>query len=125
MMISDSPQKLFGYKQALLKISDFLTSCNLDSDIRKQIGHADVYLTIIQLVRTCGQIKNSNKNRIYELIKGIINDSNFRDDLQFYSPSKGDSKILPVLMKLRLIRPIILVCKHKAHKRYMKRGAVR
>lgn len=125
MMISDNPKKLFGYKQALVNISDFLKKFNSDANIKKEVGHAYVCLTIIQLVRTCGQIKNSNKNTIYKLVKGIINDSNFRDDLQFYSPSKGDSRILPMLMKLRLVWPIILVCKHKAHKRYKTSGAIK
>ncbi len=125
LMIGDNPQKLFGYKQALLNIGAFLGNCNSDADIRKEVGYADVYLTIIQLVRTCGQISNSNKHDIYILIKEIISDSNFRDNLQFYSPSKGDSIILPILMKLKLVWLIILVCKCKALKRYGKRGAVK
>ncbi len=124
-MIGDNPQKLFGYKQALLNIGEFLGNCNSDADIRKEVGHADVYLTIIQLVRTCGQINNSNKHKIYILIKEIISDSHFRGNLQFYSPSKGDSMILPILMKLKLVWLIILVCKYKALKRYGKRGAVK
>ena len=125
LMISDNPQRLFGYKQALANISGFLRGCNSDADIRKEVGHAYIYLTIIQLVRTCGQINNSNKKKIYELVHGIINDSDFRDNLQFYSPSKGDSRILPILMKLRLVWPIILVCMYKAHKRYKRKDAVK
>ena len=126
MMISDNPKKLFGYKQALTNISDFLKNLILSgADIKKEVGHAYICLTIIQLVRTCGQINNSNKKKIYKLIHEIINDSNLRDNLQFYFPSKGDSKILPILMKLRLVWPIILVCKYKAHRRYRKGSAVR
>ncbi|MDI6839396.1 MAG: hypothetical protein QMD71_00845 [bacterium] len=125
ILASNNLQKLFGYKQALANISYFLNNCNSGVDVRKEVGHTYVSYTIIQLVRTCGQINNSNKKKIYELIHEIVNDSDFRDNLKFYSPSKGDSRILPILMKLKLVWPIILVCKYKANKRYSKRGAGR
>jgi len=120
MAIGANPKKLFGYKIALTKIKDFLKNCNSKVDIKKETGHANVCFTIIQLVRICGQINNINKKKIYKLINEIINDSNFRDNLQFYSPSGDDSKILPLLMKLRLIWPIIWICKYKSYKRYKK-----
>jgi len=120
MAIGANPIKLFGYKIALTKIKDFLKNCNSNADIRKKIGHADVCFTIIQLVRICGQINNNNKKKIYKLINEIISDSNFRNNLQSYSPSKDDSRILPLLMKLKLILPIIWICKYKARKRYKK-----
>lgn len=121
MMLRDNPKDLFGYKQALVNISNFIKSCNPVVDIKKEVGHADVCLTIIQLVRTCGQINGSNKQKIYQLTYEIINDPCFRENLRFYSPSKGDSRILPILMMLKLVWPVILVCKYKAHKRYKKK----
>jgi len=120
MMLSDKPKHLLGFRQALVNISSFLEKCNSGADIRKEVGHSDVFLTIIQLVRACGQINNSNKRRIYKLIHGIINDPSFRGNLRFYSPSKGDSRLLPFLIKLKLAWAIILVCRHKAHRRYGK-----
>ena len=120
MKIDNNPKILFGYTKALLNASDFLKNRYSDFDIKKEIGHAYICYTIIQLVRTCGQINNRNKKKIYGLINEMINDSNFRDNLQFYSPSKGDSRILPLLMKLKLVWPIIFVCQHKAYKRYKK-----
>lgn len=116
--ICDNPKVLFGYPQALVSAKDFLDNYCSDDELKKEIGHAYTCYTIIQLVRTCGQINNSNKKKIYEFIKEIINSSEIRENLQFYSPSKGDSKILPVLMKLKLVWPIIWVCKYKAYKRY-------
>lgn len=120
MAIGDNPERLFGYRQALIKIKSFLKNCVSDTDIEKEAGHADIFLAIIQLVRICGQINNSNKKKIYGFIRGIINDPSFRNNLRFYSPFKGDSKILPVLIKLKLIRSIIWVCRYKAFKRYKK-----
>ena len=121
MTICGSPKKLFGYFQALENIGDFLQNHDSDSVVRKEVGHAWIYLTIIQFVRICGQINDSNKKRIYRLIHEIINDSNIRDNLSFYSPSKGDSRAIPMLMRLRLVWPIVLLCKYKARKRYGKR----
>lgn len=120
MKICDNPKVLFGYTQALANAKDFLKNYCSDADIRKEVGHAYVCYTIIQLVRTCGQINNSNKKKIYEFISKIINGSEIRGNLQFYSPSRGDSRILPILMKLKLVWPIIWVSEYKAHKRYKK-----
>jgi len=125
MMIRNNPKEIFGYRQALVNISNFLNNCISGADVSREVGHAYISYTIIQFVRTCGQINNSNKKKIYKLIQEIINDSNVRDNLQFYSPTKGDSKILPILMKLKLYWPIIWVCKYKAYRRYGKGGSTR
>jgi len=116
--ISDNPNKLFGYKQALVNISRFLEKNITDEEIKKEVGHAYIFLTIIQLVRICGQITNTNKKKIFQLIQEVINDSSLRNNLKYYSPLKGDSKILPVLIKLKFVWPIILFCQFKARKRY-------
>ncbi len=117
MTMGDNPRKLFGYKQALINIGDYLKNKIPEADIKKEIGHADVSLTIIQSVRLCGQIGN-NQKAIFKFIRELVNDKNFRNNLQFYSPSKGDSKIIPLLMKLKLIAPLIRLCQYKAAKRY-------
>jgi glycosyltransferase involved in cell wall biosynthesis len=122
MDIGKNPKKLFGYKKALESVKSFLEKSNLDNiDIKRETGHTDVCYTIIQLIRTCGQINKNNEKEIYKLTHEIVNESNFRDNLHFYSPSKGDSKFLPMLMKFKLVTPIIKLCRYKAYKRY-KRG---
>jgi hypothetical protein len=123
MAISDRSDQLFGFKYALQSIADFLKRSEADIDIKREVGHADVFLTIIQFVRTCGQINNDNKKKIYKTIKDIVDASFFRENLSYYTPSKGDSKLLPLLMRLKLIKAIILVCGYKARKRYGKGNA--
>jgi len=120
MRLGSDPEILFGYSRALAKAKDFLRNYYSDDEIKKEIGHAYICYTIIQLVRTCGQINNGNKKKIYSFIRKKINNSNFKDNLQFYFPLKGDSRILPILMKLKLVWPIIWLCKYKARKRYKK-----
>jgi len=120
MKVGANPKSLFGYKQAVANIGEFLKYCNSDADIEREVGHADICLTIIQMVRTCGQIDKSNKKNIYWLIREIIFDPDVRKNLKFYNPTKGDSRIIPILMKLRLVWPVIFVCMYKARKRYRK-----
>lgn len=120
MSIGGNPKKLFGYKQALASIGNFLKYSVTDAEIKKEVGHAYIFLTIIQFVRMCGQINNDNEKKIIQLIHELINDPNLMDNLNFYSPSKGDSKVLPLMMKLKFTLPVIWICKYKAHKRYKK-----
>ena len=118
MAMAGNPQNLFGYRRAFGNIRAFLQDCNLAVDMEGEVGHAYISYTIIQLVRVCGQINTQNRKKIYGLVYDIIREPNVRGNLRYYSPSKGDSRILPVLIKLRLIWPIIFVCKYKAVKRY-------
>lgn len=107
------------------KASEFLQQANADKtmntfDIKKEIGHALVHYAIIFLIRSCRQITRHNRKMIYNEIDKIINAPILRDSLRYYSPSKGNSKILPLLMKFRLVDLIIYFCKHRAYKRYGK-----
>ena len=120
MSIGVNPRKLFGYKEALVSIKNFLRNNLSDQAIEKEIGHAYIFLTIIQLVRICGQINNDNKKKAFQVVQELINDSVLRKNLKYYSPSKGDSKILFFLLRLKLVWPIIFVCRYKAQKRYGK-----
>lgn len=125
MTISGNSKRMFGYGRALADIGDFLEHCGSSTDIKKEVGHAYICLTIIQLVRICGQMNNGNKKKILELVRGTINDPDLRDNLKYYSPTEGDSRIVPVLMKLKLVWPIMLVCRFKARKRYGKGAAAK
>ncbi|EKD94315.1 MAG: Capsular polysaccharide biosynthesis protein [uncultured bacterium] len=122
MTLGNNPNKLFGYRQALININNFLKRHIKDTEIKKEVRHAYISLTIIQLVRICGQINDHNKKNIFKIIQELTNNSYLKDSLKYYSPSKDDSIILPILLKLKLVQFIIFVCKYKANKRYKKLG---
>lgn len=125
MIMSGDPKRLFGYMEALNNIRDYLKDNIALADISKEIGHAYVSLTIIQFVRVCGQINNNNRKTIYNLVRELINNPKLRNNLRYYSPSNGDSRMIPILMKLKLVWPIIWVCRYKAYKRYGKSVAAK
>jgi glycosyltransferase involved in cell wall biosynthesis len=102
------------------KASEFLQRAMNTLDIKKEIGHALIHYVIIFLIRSCRQITRYNRKMIYNEIDKIVNAPILRENLKYYSPSKGNSRILPLLMKLKLVGLIIFYCKHKAYKRYGK-----
>jgi glycosyltransferase involved in cell wall biosynthesis len=103
--IGNNPDRLLGYITAFKKIKSYIGNV--------KIGYAIITLTIVQSVRVCRQTNN-----VYSFIKNLVNNRDIRDSLKDYHPSKGESKILPLLIKLRLVRFIILVCRYKAKRRY-------
>ena len=118
MKIYDNP---VGYKFALKSIEEFLKGNGIDATmIEKEIGNACVFFTIRTMVRFFTLKGDVDLKQVYKLISNMINDSDIRQSLQFYAPSKGDSRILPIFMKLKLVWPIIWLCKYKARKRYKK-----
>lgn len=119
MAVSDNPNGMLGYREALASIGRFLGDRGLEPGvIKKEVGHALICLTIIQIVRVCGQINDANRKKIYRFIREIINDRNLRENLKYYLPSKGDSRVIPFLIKLKLIWLVILVSRYKAQRRY-------
>ncbi len=116
--LTGRPDHLFGYRQALQSIKSFLIHFDAFEEARQELGHAYVVLTIIQLVRTCGQYNRDNRAVIHALVRDIVNDPFTRECLPCYTPSGRDSRVLPLLFKLKLTLPIVLVCKYKAQKRY-------
>lgn len=113
-----------GYELALKTIGEFLKDNSLDdSIIERELGHARISFAIRTMVRFFTLNSSVGLRDIYSLILNMVNDRGIKNSLRFYSPAKGDSKVLSVLMKLKLIFPIILVCKYKAFQRHKKRAA--
>lgn len=106
------------------KASEFLQEKNANamsaSEIKKEIGHALIHYAIIFLVRSSSQINRHNRKIVYKEFYKIVNAPIIRDSLQCYSPSKGKSRILPLLMRFKLVNLITFVSKYKAYKRYGK-----
>ena len=118
MAITGHPDSLFGYPVALAEAEEFLNTTCDRSDIYKEIGQAYVRYTIIQLIRLCLQTNDENKETIYKFVQKLVRDPRLRDGLKFYSPLKGESRIIPILLKLKLTKLLILVAQRRAKKRY-------
>lgn len=88
------------------------------SEIKKEVAHALIHYAIIFLVRSCRSVTGSNEEKIHTEISRIINAPVVAESLPYYSPSTGNSRILPLLMRLKLVNLIILYCRYKARKRY-------
>jgi len=121
LKICRDPESLFGYRKAMANAADFLEGCNAGIDVKREVGHAYTCYTIIQLVRTCGQINRENRATIQHFIKRLVHDPELAGHVRFYTPSKEDSRVLPILLKLKLARLIMLVCQYKACKRYRRK----
>jgi glycosyltransferase involved in cell wall biosynthesis len=120
MAMDGGPEQLFGFSQALAAIADFLKDKLTGQEIERETGHARTTLTIIQLVRMCGQFGQDNKKPVARFLKQLVADPQTRRALKFYAPAKGESRAVPLLIKLKLVRPIIWLCRYKAYKRYRK-----
>jgi glycosyltransferase involved in cell wall biosynthesis len=110
------------FKSKACEFLELINSNTMEFDIEKEIGHALIHYVIIFLIRSCRQINRHNRKMIYNEIDKIVKAPILRDSLRHYSPSKSNSRILPLLMKLKLINLIMLFCKYKAYKRYGKLG---
>lgn len=91
-----------------------------EAEIGKEIGHALVHYVIIFLIRSCRKITGGNRWQIRAEIEKLLDAPILRESLGHYSPLKGNSRLLPLLMKRGLIRPLMLYCNYRAYMRYGK-----
>ena len=97
-----------------IKTAEFLKSENA----KKEVGHAIIHHGIIYMIRSCRQIDQDTKDRIYNEINKMIKTPIFVESLKYYSPQKGNSRILPLLARFKLVNLIMMYCQYKANKRY-------
>ncbi len=118
-MPEDEPQKMFsGMISALGSIEDFLRPKIPNIKIDTAIGHYYIYQIILFVIRVCGQIKHSNIKRVYRFIHELINGPDFRHRIKHYAPAKGNYRLIPFVMKLRLVWLVIGVCWYEAYRLY-------
>ena len=117
---SGHPRSIFGYFKSLSLIREFLKDKIGRQELSQLIGHACVTCTIIKMVHICRRFNRTTAKDIYATVKEVINNPLLRDGLPFYSPGTNGSQILPVLIKFKLIWPIVAICRYKAYKRFGK-----
>ncbi len=118
MSMGQNPKKLFGFTRALPLARPLLSGKAGPEIITQEIGHAYVTLTIIQLIRMCGQINERNWDTILEFIRELAQTLELRENFKHYNPGKGESRLIPCLLWLQLPTFVMRVCAHKAKKRY-------
>lgn len=118
-MPEDKPQKMFsGMIAALGNIEGFLRPGVSATKIDMAIGHYFVYQIILFMIRISGQINFNNINIIYRVVHELVNNRDFRHRIKHYTPAKGNYRLIPFLMKLRLVWLVIGVCWYEAYKQY-------
>lgn len=120
-LLEEDPRSLFGFIAALDSVRGFLRDGCAEVEIDRAIGHYYIYHIVLYLIRVCGQMDNVNKYRVYGLVRELINAPDFRYHIKRYIPAEGNYKAIPLLMRLRLVLPVIGVCLYEAYKLYGKR----
>jgi len=116
--VNFNPSKLFGYFTAIESIKNFINNYKCYEELKYFYARGIICITIIQLIRICGQINKNNKYVYFKYIKNILNSQQIKENIKFYKRKKGNSIIIPILIKLKFVYLLILFCKLKAKIRY-------
>jgi hypothetical protein len=113
-----------GYKPALDNIRRFLELAGVPASVtRRETGHACVAFAIRVLLRLHALRPSIERARLRRIVAKIIDDGDIRRNLRYYSPTGCDSRVLPVLMRLRLVGLLLWVCRYKTRE-VRRRGGV-
>ena len=97
-----------GLKTSLKSVETFLKKINISKNIQYEIAHTYVSYTIVQLVRLGSRHNIKTHQMTKNLISSIINDKTLQNSLNYYVPLRGDSKIIPFLLKLKVVAVVFL-----------------
>ena len=124
MAIIDSQRLVSDMEAFRGRIDSFIDAIGanekLAGHVRREVGHTLVHYAVIFLVRTCRQLNAENRRRILKEIGELVDSTVMRESLPCYEARPGTSRMVPALMRLRLVRPLAAVCKWKGDRRYGK-----
>jgi len=86
--------------------------------IKKGIGHALSHYSIIFMIRACRFLNRNNYQKVYLAIKDLLHSQIFQASLENYHAKGKDSRLIPILARLRMTKLLLEVCRWKAYKRY-------
>lgn len=116
--ISGHARNIFGFFKSLPLMDEFLRGKVDAMEISRLIGNAYVTLTIIKIVHLCRNFCKETSGDIYVAISEAVNNPLLRQGLPFYDRGRNGSRILPILMKYKLVRLIVAICRYKAYQRF-------
>lgn len=117
--ILDHPTKVLDQVKAMASLGDLFAPHRPGQRLEQIVGHATITLTIIQLVRLCGQVGVQQFRAARRIVALVTDDPMIRTCLPYYQPrSDHESRVLPVLIRFRLLSTIVAVCRYKAARRY-------
>lgn len=92
----------------------------LACEVRREVGHALVHYALIFIIRTCRQLNAANRHQITTELRKFVSASVLRESLPSYTPRPGNSRLLPLLIKLKLVCLLAVIAKSKGNQRYGK-----
>lgn len=122
MAIVDGDSLLHDMNVFKTKAFEYLRQAKVDglneSGIWKEIGHALVHYVIIFMIRSCRQITDDTRSKIYNEFSKLVNAPILKESLLCYTPTKGNTRVLPLLMRLKMVNLLMFIGRYKAYKRY-------
>ncbi len=105
-------------------IDRFMTEIGVDdtlaSEVRREVGHTLIHYALIFIVRTCRQLNQSTRDQILDELRKFVSSPVLRQSLSCYRPRPGNSRLLPLLIKLKFVRLLAVVAEYKGNQRYGK-----
>lgn len=117
MNLRGAPVSLFGYQTALKSAKELMEKINKNYNNR-HFGQAYTSYLIIQTMRLTLSINDNNKDEILLFLKTLCKNKTTQQHLSYYKAGKHESKVLPILFRLKWAWGIIKVCQFKANRRY-------
>ena len=120
-LIGEDPERLLGYNDAIGSIASYISDIDPGENISCEMATAYLSLSVIQIIRICVNIDLTNYRKIYKSLAQVVHNDQIISSLKIYRAKKGQSKLIPILMKYQLVSLLMLACTVRGRKRYGKK----
>ncbi|MEE2745323.1 MAG: glycosyltransferase family 2 protein [Pseudomonadota bacterium] len=114
MKLPDNPSKFFSSGDLLPSFEGFILNYDRSMDIKRELGCYYIYHTVLFMIRLSGQVNCGNLGTARKCIKNLFNEQQFRDHINDYMPAEGNYRLIPFIMKYRLVWVLIALCRREA-----------
>jgi glycosyltransferase involved in cell wall biosynthesis len=121
MKFPDNPSKFISSGDLLPSFERFLMSYEPTANIKRDLGAYYIYHSVLLLIRLCGQVNCGNLGKVYKCIKKLFNEEQFRDHIKEYVPAEGNYRLIPLILRYRLVWLTIAICRREARKMHTMR----
>lgn len=102
---------------AAVKFMTVNNICDLEG-AKKRTAWKVVGNIIIKMIKSTKDLTGESRSLVLREIRAIVNSSFTQELLKSYQPKPGDSKLLPLAMRLRFTRLVLYLCHQRALTRY-------
>lgn len=112
---AENSRQYLGFLRAFAPVGAYLSAREATGEPEQIVSHLFSTSVIMMLLRITSR-PDADQKKLLQLVRDLLNNGEFRRRFQFYRPKGNDSRLIPILVKLKLPRLLIMYSRMRYQK---------